>query len=82
MYEFPEVKDYAQKIEVTYPKYKSLYKKYRENPIAHLVGKIPDYYDTEGNLVRGTIKLKEIEKMEKEEINRLNNLLELDLLGK
>lgn len=79
-YVFPEVRDYIDKIEVNYSSYQNLFKKNRDNPVAHLIGKIPDYYDADGNFVSGTLKLREIEKIDKEEIKKNNNILEIDLI--
>jgi len=77
---YPELKNYSNKFEVNYKQYSKIYKDYRKNPASDLVGKIPDYKDAEGKLIRGQQKVREIENMMKEELKKDNNILEIDLL--
>lgn len=78
--EYPFIKNYAQKFDIGQKQYLKIFKNYRENPAADLIGKIPDYKDSEGNLVNGQQKVREIEKMMKEKFKSDNNILEIDLL--
>ncbi|GEN78025.1 GLPGLI family protein [Chryseobacterium hagamense] len=78
--EYPFIKNFAQKFEVSRNQYAKIFKNYREDPAADLVGKIPDYRDAEGNMVSGQQKVREIGKMMKDKLKADNNILELDLL--
>ncbi|WP_160136744.1 GLPGLI family protein [Chryseobacterium sp. c4a] len=78
---YPTVNNYKIS-KISYPQFIKLYKNYRTNPVADLIGKIPDYQDTEGNTVSGQQKVREIEKDRLDEIKKDNNIIEIDLLKK
>lgn len=62
-------------------KYAKVFKKYRKNPVADLVGKIPDYTDSNGNFSTGAELLRELEKTALEKLKKGNNVIEIDLLN-
>lgn len=76
-FQYPEFQNYSNKINVDDKQYKKIYKNYTQNPAADLIGKIPDYYDSEGHLIKGQQKVREIEEYRKKEIRENNNMLEL-----
>lgn len=65
---------------VTHDKYKELFKNFRKNPTAHLIGKILDQEDSEGNFRSAQQIIREIEINELKKIRKDNNILEIDLL--
>lgn len=79
---YPEIKNYSNKFELDYKQYAKIYRNYRANPVADLIGKIPDYKDAEGRLISGQQKVREIEEVRKKEILRDNNIIEIELLKK
>ncbi|WP_426277137.1 GLPGLI family protein [Chryseobacterium sp. S-02] len=78
---YPDLNNYKE-IKVKYPQYVKLFKTYRMNPAGSLVGKIPDFTDSEGKHISGQQKIREIEKMRLEKFKKDNNILEIDLLKK
>lgn len=78
---YPDLNNYKE-IKVKYLQYAKLFRLYRANPAASLIGKIPDFTDSEGNHISGQQKVKEIEKMRLEKLKMDNNILEIDLLKK
>jgi GLPGLI family protein len=67
---------------ISYQQFIKLYKNYRINPVADLIGKIPDYQDENGNTVNGQQKVREIEQIKLEQIKKDNNIIEINLLKK
>ena len=78
-FNYPELNNYSNKMNIDYKQYKKLYKNYLLNPVSDLIGKIPDYIDSEGNHISGQLKVREIEEFRKDEIKKNNNILEPDL---
>ncbi|KIC64398.1 hypothetical protein RM51_06360 [Chryseobacterium taiwanense] len=78
---YPNLNNYKE-IKVNYPQFVKVFKTYRINPAASLIGRIPDYTDSEGNHINGQQKVKEIEKIRLEKLKKDNNILEIDLLKK
>jgi len=77
---YPENK-YISAIKVDYPKFSKLYKKYRKEPIADIMDKIQDVKDSNGYVVTTKSQIiKEIEESSLKELEKDNNLIELDLL--
>lgn len=79
-FQYPEFQNYSSKIIVDDKQYKKIYKNYIQNPAFDLIGKIPDYYDTDGRLISGQQKIREIEEYRKKKIRENNNIIELELL--
>jgi GLPGLI family protein len=78
---YPELNNYKE-IKVTYPQYVKVFRTYRRNPVASLVGKIPDQTDSSGKFISGNQQVREIEKMRLEIFKKDNNILEIELLEK
>ncbi|MCA6065576.1 GLPGLI family protein [Chryseobacterium sp. RG1] len=76
---YPNLNNYKE-IKVTHPQFVKVFKTYRINPAASLIGRIPDFTDSEGNHINGQQKVKEIEKIRLEKLKKDNNILELELL--
>lgn len=78
---YPDLNNYKTS-KISYLQFIKLYKNYRLNPVANLIGKIPDYLDENGNTVSGQQKVREIEKIRLDQIKKDNNIIEIDLLKK
>ena len=65
---------------IDYKILKRKFKEYRDNPVADLMGSIPDQPDRNGNMKTGTELWLEISKREKDRLKKDNNILEIDLL--
>ena len=78
---YPALNNYKTS-KISYLQFVKLYQNYRINPVANLVGKIPDYQDENGNTVSGQQKVREIEKIKLDQIKKDNNIIEIDLLKK
>lgn len=70
----------ATEFHVTENEYNKVYRNFRKNPVANLVGKIPDQYDASGNFKSGAEILRNLEKIQLEMIAKDNNIIELSLL--
>ncbi|AZI22522.1 GLPGLI family protein [Chryseobacterium taklimakanense] len=65
---------------VTNDRYKELLNNFRKNPTSHLIGKIVDQEDSDGNFRSAQQIIREIEINELKKIKKDNNILEIDLL--
>lgn len=78
---YPELNNYKL-VNVTDSQFVKAFKNYRLNPVADLVGQIPDQRDASGNFRKGTDIVREFEKIRKEDIAKDNNIIEIDLITK
>lgn len=78
---YPNLNNYKE-LKTTYSQYVKIFRSYRKNPAAGLVGKIPDQTDASGKFISGTQQVREIEKMRLESFKKDNNILEIELLSK
>ncbi|MFC5873703.1 GLPGLI family protein [Chryseobacterium arachidis] len=76
---YPNLNNYKE-IKITYPQFVKVFKTNRKNPVASLIGKIPDQTDSSGKFTSGQQMLKEIETMRLEQFKKDNNIIEINLL--
>lgn len=79
-FEYPYRKDEYREVKLGYEAYIKTYLQYRTDPTAHLVGRIPDQRDSEGNFRTGEQIIREQKKFMLEQISRDNNIIEIDIL--
>lgn len=79
-FSYPDNK-YISAIKIDYPKFVKIYRKYRKEPISDIIDKIQDVKDANGYVVMPKSQIiKEIEKSTLEELNKDNNIIEINLL--
>lgn len=79
-FSYPDNK-YISYIKLDYPKFEKIYRKYRKEPIADIMDKIHDVKDENGYIVIPKSKLiKEIEESTVQELQKDNNIIEINLL--
>lgn len=79
-FEYPYRKDESREVKLGYEAYIKTYLQYRTDPTAHLVGRIPDQRDAEGNFRTGEQIIREQKKFMLEQISKDNNIIEIDIL--
>lgn len=79
-FEYPYRKDEARETKLSHEAYIKKYLQNRTDPTAHLVGKIPDQRDSEGNFQTGEQIIREIRQKLLEKISKDNNIIEIDIL--
>lgn len=79
-FQYPERKDDFEAVKVDYAGYVKAYLQDRADPAAHLIGRIPDQRDSEGNFKTGDQIIREQRKIGLERISKDNNVLEIDVL--
>lgn len=79
-FQYPERKDDFEVVKVDYADYIKAYLQYRADPVAHLIGRIPDQRDSEGNFKTGDQIIREQRKIGLEKISKDNNIIEIDIL--
>lgn len=79
-FQYPDRKDDYNEVKVDYTGYVKAYLQNRTDPTAHLIGRIPDQRDSEGNFRTGEQIIREIRKTIMEKISKDNNLIEIDIL--
>lgn len=78
-YYYPYVNNYKD-VKITYPKYVKIYKNFRKNPMAGSIGAFPDQTDANGVFHSGNEIFRQFEKAALEDLEKDNNIIELDLL--
>ena len=81
-FQYPSRKDDFGEIKVDYSGFVKAYLQNRADPVAHLIGRIPDQRDSEGNFKTGAQIIRESKKMMLEKISKDNNIIEIDILKK
>ncbi|MCW3170379.1 GLPGLI family protein [Chryseobacterium sp. 09-1422] len=81
-FQYPSRKDDFGEIKVDYSGFVKAYLQNRADPVAHLIGRIPDQRDSEGNFKTGEQIIRESKKMMLEKISKDNNIIEIDILKK
>lgn len=79
-FQYPNRKDDFGEIKVDYSGFVKAYLQNRADPVAHLIGRIPDQRDSEGNFKTGEQIIRENKKMMLEKISKDNNIIEIDIL--
>lgn len=82
-YDFEEKlfkKKSEDEISITTKEYFKILRKYRNDPVAHLVGQIPDQRDSSGTFRSSTEILKTMRDYELKNIKNNNNVIELDTI--
>lgn len=77
---YPESETYDSLPELDYRQYRKKYLQFRADPVADLVGKIPDQPDQYGNMKSGAQILNEFRQKEIKRLKSDNNIIEIDLL--
>ena len=77
---YPELDLHLKLKNVNEDDFRKIFKNYRNNPAASLIGRIPDQVDSEGNFRSAQSIIRTIEKHQKEKFKRDNNIIEIDLL--
>lgn len=78
---YPELNNY-KRVDLPYKKFIKAYQNYRESPAADMVGKFTDQTDSEGNFKKGIEIFREFEKQRIEDVEKDNNIIEIDLIKK
>ncbi|MGD1319308.1 GLPGLI family protein [Chryseobacterium sp. 2R14A] len=79
-FEYPYRKDETRETKLSHEAYIKTYLQNRTDPTAHLVGKIPDQRDSQGNFQTGEQIIREIRQKLLEKISKDNNIIEIDIL--
>lgn len=79
-FQYPYRKDDYNEIKVDYDGYVKSYLQNRADPTAHLIGRIPDQTDSEGNFRTGEHIIRLQKKMMLEKISKDNNIIEIHIL--
>ncbi|WP_312077051.1 GLPGLI family protein [Chryseobacterium sp.] len=81
-FEYPYRKDESNLKKLDYETYIKTYLQYRADPVAHLIVRIPDQTDAQGNFKTGEQILREGRKMMLEKLSKDNNIIEIEILKK
>ncbi|MBD8084192.1 GLPGLI family protein [Chryseobacterium caseinilyticum] len=79
-FEYPYRKDESNPKRLDYETYIKNYLQNRAEPTSHLIGRIPDQTDAQGNFRTGEQIIREIRKTMLEKISKDNNIIEIDVL--
>ena len=79
---YPDEDSFTDYPKININQYIKQFRNFRENPIADLIGKIPDQIDQNGNLKSGNEILNEVRRKEVERLKKDNNIIEINLLKK
>jgi len=77
---YPESETYDNLPKLNYHQYRKKYKEFRFDPVADVVGQIPDQPDQYGNMRTGLQILNEFRQREIERLKKDNNIIEIELL--
>lgn len=76
---YPDLNNF-RKVPLKGHQFKKAYQNHRKNPTADLMGQIPDQTDSEGNFRRGSDIIREIDIYQRKQLEKDNNIIEIDLL--
>lgn len=79
-FKYPYRKDESNPKRLDYETYIKNYLQNRAEPTSHLIGRIPDQTDAQGNFRTGEQIIREIRKTMLEKISKDNNVIEIDVL--